>query len=195
MSGGVECTIRWHGDQLKVLAQAMAAFPKQSKTAIVRALNKVGDQSRTQMVRTLTRQTGLKRKTIVKALRRTGANAGTLAYAIRSQGGDISLKYFSPREGKRAGVTARPFGSPHRYPGAFTKGGLFPNRVAFSRPGMQGHVFTRSGSGRGPLTLINSGVIIPQEMTQRATEQAFWSYSARLPEMIMAQLAYLIPGK
>lgn len=148
------------------------------KTRIVgnRVANRAGDQSRTQVRRELTKQTGLPRKTIVKAVKVTRSTPDTLAYRMRSQGGDVSLKYFSARE-QRRGVKAKPFGQWNVFPSTFIKGGRFPNRVDI---GKGGHVFQRTSARRKPIEKVKSGVIIPEQMVKDATAEAFRSTSSRV---------------
>ena len=157
--------------------------------AIARALNHTGDKVKTQMIRALVPQTGLKRKVIVKALKRSGASAGALVYAIKSRGGDISLKFFGARE-TRKGVTAAPWGKRKLYPAAFIKGGRFPNRVAL---GMGGQVFVRAGKSRMPIQKLKSGVFIPAEMVKGATKEAFErTVASELPKRIEHELKRII---
>ncbi|MFN4098164.1 MAG: hypothetical protein ACK4GT_00170 [Pararhodobacter sp.] len=134
-----------------------------------RVVNRTGDMSRTQVRRRLTKQTGLKRRTIVKAVGVTRASPASMVYVMRAKGGDVSLKYFAARETRR-GVSAAPFGKRRVFAGTFIKGGRFPSRVPI---GMGGHVFARTGGGRTPIEKQKSGVVIPAEMVSGATRQAF----------------------
>ncbi|GJE41939.1 hypothetical protein [Methylobacterium soli] len=148
--------------------------------ALARALNHTGTKARAQVIRALTQQTGLKRSTIVRAVRVNKATAtaeqfgyaGSLTYTLTTQGGDISLKFFSPKE-TRAGVSAAPRGRRQLFAGTFTKGGRFLNRKG---PVMGGHVFTNVSPNHvwcGKALPQNSGVYIPDEMLQGATAAAF----------------------
>ena len=172
--------------------EAASRFRKAGKKgpiAIARAINHTGDKAKTQMVRALVPQTGLKRKTIVKALKRSGASAGALVYVIKSRGGNISLKYFGARETKK-GVTAAPWGKRKIYPMAFVKGGHAPNRVALR---MGGHVFARTGKSRTPIVKVKSGVFIPAEMVKGATKEAFErTVASELPKRINHELSRII---
>lgn len=144
-----------------------------------RAVARTGDMARTQVVRALATQTGLPQKTIRKAIKVTRPNFDAIAYRMRATGGDISLKYFKPRETRR-GVTAAPFGKRELFAGTFMKAGAFPGRVAVAKFG--GHVFERDGKERLPVVKIKSGVIIPQEMVAGETAKAFErSVSDNLP--------------
>jgi hypothetical protein len=135
-----------------------------------RVVNRTGDMARTQVVRTLSRQTGLKQKIVRSAVKPHRANYDRIAYVMRARGGDISLKYFKPRE-TRKGVSAAPFGKRTVFSSSFMRGGRFPNRVP--APRFHGHVFERDGRERTPVTKLKSGVIIPVEMVQGETAKAF----------------------
>lgn len=171
------------------LAEKLKAAQTEVPTALARALNHTGDKTRTQMIRALTAQTGLKRKVIVKALQKRIAGSGSLAYVIKSKGGNIRLKYFDARE-TRKGVTAAPWGKRRLYPGAFIKGGRFPNRVALN---LNGQVFMRTGKARLPIHVIRSGVFIPKEMVSGATEAAFNTTSeSEFPARIEHELSRML---
>ena len=78
-------------------ANLFAAAGKNAPLAMIRAVNHTGDKARTQMRKVLVTQTGLKRKTIDKAvISKRAFNGG--AYVIKSKGGNIRLKYFGARE-------------------------------------------------------------------------------------------------
>jgi hypothetical protein len=175
------------------LANAFTAAGEKAPVAIARALNHTGAKARTAMIKSLTAQTGLKRKTIVKALKvRKAAQRGDLSYTIWSRGGDISLKYFSPKE-VRKGVSAKPFGRRTYTPMAFLKGGRKPNRVTLN---MGGHVYRRTSAARTPIEMVDSGVIIPQEMVSGATEAAFYEVAQRdLADRLGHEIYHLLHGK
>lgn len=167
----------------------IGALGKDGRKVMQRGLARAGDMARTKVYRTLTVQTGLKRKVIVKAIRTSRPSYDDLRYEMRATGGDISLKFFSPRE-TRAGVSAAPFGQRRIFAGTFMKGGKFPNRVATRKLG--GHVWKRIGKGRD-IEMQDSGVIIPQEMVSGETASAFTSTIARmLPQRIEHELARLM---
>lgn len=172
-----------------------------------RAVNRTGDMARTKVIRALSQQTGLPVKVIRKAVKNdkatgagleratgdifvsTGAN---LTYVLRTQGGDISLKFFRARE-TRKGVSAAPRGERKIFPGTFMKGGRFPNRV--TAKGLNGHVYRRTGKGRGPLEFVDSGVTLPVEMLRGASAEAFTStVEETLPRRVMHEIEFLCPG-
>ncbi|WP_439604512.1 hypothetical protein [Shinella sp.] len=195
--------IRWEDiSGMRRLDNAMGRLSSGQKTvALQRAVNHVGGKARTQVIRALTKQTGLKRRTIVKAIRVNKAylgstngvsDGGSLDYVMSAQGGDIALKFFSPRETRR-GVLASPFGKRKLFAKTFIKGGRFPKRV--TAKGLHGHVYERLGSGRGPLQLEDSGVIIPAEMIKGATAAAFFkTVEADLPRRAMHEINRLVGG-
>ncbi|MBZ9822329.1 phage tail protein [Mesorhizobium sp. CA4] len=167
----------------------------QRSMALGRAVNHVGDRLRTKLSRTLADQTGLPYRTIRKAIKVERATYGRLAYTMRTQGGDISLKFFKPRE-TRAGVTASPFGKRRLFAGDFTKAGRFPRRV--TAKGLGGHVYApdRSSTKWGrPVSFVDSGVVIPAEMVKGDTAQEFTSFAnAELPPRVMHEISFMLPG-
>lgn len=195
--------IRWEDvSGMKRLDNAMGMLSSHQKTvALQRAVNHTGGKARTQVVRALTAQTGLKRKVIVKAIRvkkaylgsaNGASDGGSLEYVMSARGGDISLKFFAARETRR-GVTAAPFGQRKLFAKTFIKGGRFPNRV--TAKGLHGHVYLRTGKGRGPLELQDSGVVIPAEMIKGASAEAFTkTVEAELPKRAMHEINRLSGG-
>jgi hypothetical protein len=204
-----DLTIKWQdvAGMLRV-ENAMKRLDGPEKMLVLqRAVNHTGDKARTQVARVLSKQTGLPYGVIRKALKTDRAYGSrqefvggpvsvstdaSLSYTIRASGGDISLKYFKARE-TRAGVTASPFGVRRLYNQAFMKGGRFPNRV--TAKGLNGHVYRRTGGGRGPLELLNSGVVIPSEMISGASAKAFTeTVSTELPKRTIHEIGALVPG-
>jgi hypothetical protein len=171
--------IRWQDvASLQRFDNALKALgSKKMGQAANRSVNRAGDMARTQVRRKLTRQTGLKRPTIVKAVKVSRSTPQTLVYRMSSHGGDISLRHFGTRE-TRAGVSAAPFGNRKIFASTFIKAGWWPNRVV--KPGWNGQVFARAGASRFPIEKQKSGVIIPNEMVQDETRDAFRSTVARV---------------
>lgn len=169
-----------------------ALGPKKSAQVINRAVNRAGDMTRTAMRGALVKQTGLKSRTITKALKTTRSNYQRLAYAMKVKGGNIRLKHFSPRE-TRSGVSAKPFGVRKRFGSTtFIKGGRFPNRQAL---GMGGHVFRREGMNRLPLVTVRSGVVLPDQVVQGASIKAFETVGrAKLVERMSHELNRMLDG-
>ncbi|MGQ2906728.1 MAG: phage tail protein [Aliihoeflea sp.] len=163
---------------------------KRFKTVVNRVVNRTGDMARTQVRRELTGQTGLPLKTIVKAVAVARSQPGTLTYRMTARGGDISLKFFRPRE-TRAGVVASPFGKRQVFGGTFIKGGRFPNRKGIV---FLGHVMQRVGKARFPIKVVQSGVVIPNEMTTGATVRSFHSTVQRVMPQRLAHELRRLPG-
>lgn len=159
-------------EQIERLVDLRRAMPK----VAARALNRTGAKATTQVVRALTVQTGLSRKTIKRAVKSYRASERSLAFALKTRGGNIRLRYFKSRE-TRPGVSAAPLGKRIVVPHTFMKAGRFPNRVRFDSrgrgKGMDGNVFVRKGKSRLPIEGGRSGVYIPIEMLQGQTLAAF----------------------
>lgn len=185
------------------LGNAMGRLDSHQRHLVLqRAVNHTGGKAETKVIRTLAKQTGLAYGVIKKAVRRGKAwgasvtkfeeGRGSLTYTISTKGGDISLKYFKARE-TMGGVSAAPFGKRTLFARTFIKGGLFPNRKTAT--GLNGHVYLRTGKGRGPLELKDSGVIIPEQMLQGATAEAFTStVTESLPPRVLHEINRLCPG-
>lgn len=186
----LELRLRRGDDVLKRFGNQLAALGSQAEVVLSRALNHEGDKARTQVVRALTAQTGLLRKTIVKAVRRiTAWPTRGLFYGIESKGGDIRLKFFMPRE-TSAGVSAAPWGGRRVFAGTFMKGGRFPNRVPLR---MGGNVFKRAGSLRLPIEVQRSGLYIPDEMIKGASASAFETSFGGLVARVEHEIGRLLP--
>ncbi|GJE45447.1 hypothetical protein [Methylobacterium soli] len=192
MSGGLFVTL--DAASIARLGNQIGAAGAKAPLALARALNHTGDKAKTQMTRALTAQTGLKRRTIVKALRITKAGTVGLTYTIRSAGGDISLKYFGARETAK-GVSAAPRNARAIYPHTFMKAGWWPHRVV--KANWNGHVLERTGSttksGMDRFQKVKSGVFIPEEMVKGATAAAFNNTAASdLPARLEHELGRIL---
>lgn len=168
----------WADDTLKKFGKDIAELNRRFPKAIPQTINQVGDRTKTQVIRSLTKQTGLPRRTIAKAVGDPmRAHPGRLSYTMVTKGGQVRLKYLAPRE-TRAGVSAKPWGKRTVFPGTFMMAGKFPNRVKVDAFG--GHVWRRLGYGQRrdgtigwKLTQVRSGMSIPAEMTTGATRAVF----------------------
>lgn len=174
--------------KIEQLAALFKKAERQAPAAIGRAIRRTGDTTATQVVRTLTKQTGLKRPVIVRAVKKM---PGGMKYTLKSRGGNVALKYFSARE-TRKGVSAAPRGNRQVFAGTFIRGGRFPNRVGLK---LGGQVFARTGKGRVPIVKQKSGVWIPTEMVTGATKAAFLNTVARvLPVRLQHEIAAILGG-
>lgn len=190
---------KWADNHLTQFAGKIERLKSDFPKVLPRIINQVGNRAKTQVVRHLTKQTGLPRKTIVKAIGNPGtARPGKLSYEMVTRGGDVRLKYLAPRE-TRKGVTANPFGKRTLFAGSFMKGGRFPNRKDVKQ--FDGHVYRRFGYGTrrddsrgGMLYQLRSGVVIPKEMTTGSTKAAFERIAAPLlQQRVEAALRKLVP--
>jgi hypothetical protein len=176
--------IKYDLSQMRRISNALHAAGKQVPLILNRAINHTGDKALTQMRNALVGQTGLKRGTLVRALKGTKA-FGAGAYVIRSKGGNIRLKFFGARE-TRKGVSAAPWNSRRIYPATFMKGGRFPHRKTLN---LGGTVLKRVGRSRKPLESIRSGLFIPEEMVTGQSQAAFYGTIDReLPGRIAHEL-------
>lgn len=184
-------SIGWADAHLKTYARQIAELNRRFPTVMPRIVNQVGNRAKTQVVRNLTAQTGLPRKTIVRAVGNPNpAKPGKLSYEMVTRGGNIRLKYLAPRE-TRPGVTAKPWGKRTLFPGTFMKGGAFPNRKVVAK--FDGHVYRRLNTSGTKITQARSGMFIPTEMTRGATASAFESTAAPLLKVrVEAVLAKLL---
>jgi hypothetical protein len=165
------------------IEQLAALFKKaeaEAPAAIGRAVRRVGAMTKTRMVRSLTKQTGLKRNVIDRALK---GKASGLTYGIKSRGGNVHLKYFKARQ-TRSGVSAAPWNKRRVYSGAFIVRGKYG-----------GQVFKRAGSSRLPIVPQRSGLYIPKEMISGATASEFLAaVRTLLPARLQHEIAAILGG-
>lgn len=175
---------------LRVYQRKLDRLASSFPLAMPRIINQVGDKAKTQVTRSLTKQTGLKRATIVKAIGSPKrAHAGDLTYEMTTSGGNISLKYLEPRE-TRKGTSAKPWNSRRLYAGAFMKGGAFPNRKEVGK--FDGHVYRRLNSSGTKITQVKSDMYIPTEMVKGETAAAFNKTAPLLKERVDKAIAKLL---
>ena len=182
---------KWADGNLKRYGKKIAELHAMDSKVLPRIVNQVGNRAKTQVIHNLKKQTGLPRKTIVKAIGNpTTANAGRLSYEMRTRGGNIRLKYLAPRE-TRKGVTAAPWGKRQLYVRHFMRVGWAPNRK--EKPEWNGHVKRAVKGGKFAVT-ARSGMFIPVEMTEGATKAAFLRIAGPLlQERVDAALKKLVP--
>lgn len=155
---------------LSALAHIGEVFRRAGKLApdvLKKAVKHTGDKATSAMRTALVGQTGLKRGTLVRAVKGGSAAGG---YVIRSHGGNVRLKFFKARE-TRAGVSAAPWNNRQVFAGTFIKGGKFPNRKALK---FGGQVMRRAGKGKLPIHGVKSGLFIAEEMVKGGSEAAFY---------------------
>lgn len=185
-------SVRWADDHLKIYGGKIRELNTRFPKVLPRIINQVGNRAKTQVIRNLTTQTGLPRKTIVKAVGDPSRAYGKkLSYEMVTRGGNIRLKYLAPRE-TRPGVVAKPWGKRQLFPGTFMRGGAFPNRKIVAK--FDGHVYRRLNTSGSKITQARSGMFIPVEMTKGATAAAFQRTAAPLlKERVDAALRKLLP--
>ncbi|PID95779.1 MAG: hypothetical protein CSA85_00470 [Alphaproteobacteria bacterium] len=171
----------------------LGALGADAPKAVSRAVNHTGDKAKTQVIRTLAKQTSLPQKIVRKTINASPltqrASKNDLSYVIAAAGADISLKYFRARE-TRKGVTAFVRGKRKLYESSFLRGGSFTHgRVTLN---MGGHVFLRVG-GRMDLEKQKSDVVIPKEMVDGATRDAFErTVSEQLPRRLDHEIGRIL---
>lgn len=162
---------------------AKALGEGKARRAYATAINHTGNIARTQAGRALSDQTGLSKTVGRKAMRRYDrASAANLTYTVNTQGGEIRVKFFRPRE-TRKGVTASPWNKRTLFASTFMRAGWWPSRV--DKPNWNRQVFVRTGTskatrlhpgGMDQFEVKKSDVIIPDEVqigqTARAWEDA-----------------------
>jgi hypothetical protein len=189
-----ELSLRWSNIRgLQRFDEAIRALGNDLPRKVLnRAVNRAGDMAKTQITRALTQQTGLTRKVIVAAIKVKRSEWDGLTYKMTTKGGDVSLKFFDPKE-TDDGVRAKPFGKPTVFHQTFLSGGRWPD----GRRGLiaGGHAFYRTSAARKPIDVADSGVIIPAEMVKGATADAFQSTVARvLPERVEHEIKRATKG-
>ena len=153
---------------LRVVSDKLRNAGKQAPVILKAAVKHTGDKAVSAMRSALVPQTGLKRKTLVKAVKGRSTGSG---YEIKSHGGNIRLKFFGARETSK-GVSAAPWNKRQVYPGTFIKSGWWPKRV---KAIAGGQVLQRAGAGKYPIHGVKSGLFIAEEMVKGNSEAAFYS--------------------
>jgi hypothetical protein len=174
----------------KKISNALKAAGTKIHLIMARAVNHTGAKARTAMIKALVPQTGLKRRTMDKALKATKAFNGS-NFEINAKGGNVRLKFFGARE-TRKGVSAAPWNKRRVYPSSFMKGGRFPKRVQGKIP--QGVVWQRTGGSRFPVRTLRSGLFIPTEMVTGPSEAAFHAVVDRDLNKRIAHELYRVLG-
>lgn len=166
----MQVRVVWADQALKKWANQIEKLNQDFPKVLPRIVNQVGRRAKTQVINNLTKQTGLKRSVIVRAVKESVSSSGSLKYSLETKGGFIRLKYLSPKE-TPPGVVAKPFGQSRLYAGSFFKGGKFPRRKVVQK--FDGHVYRRLNPSGTKITQVRSEVRIPEEMLSGATYSAF----------------------
>ena len=197
---GYQLQITADGVVARFANQLAAVGEAKAKQALQRAIAHTGDKAKTQVIRALTKQTGLKRAVIVRAVDVQRPSYDDLRYVMTTRGGDVSLKYFSPRETAR-GVSAAAFGRRSVHEGTFMRAGWWPGRRV-QKDNWNGQVFrrtgniTRKGEGMDEFEKAESGVVIPEQMVKGMTEAAWRRVADRdLANRIGHELGRMLGGR
>ena len=167
----MQLTSSLSGNGLNQFARISGALANSSRPMLAAALNRAAGQLvRANTIAAETAQTGLSKSTIKRAQKEELATAGSLTYLIRTHGGNISLKYFHPKE-TGGGVTASPWGSQRYFARAFLMGGRLGARKPL--PKLNGHVFMREGRKQLGINKVKSGLFIPTELLRGQTRASF----------------------
>lgn len=152
---------------LQRIADRLKQAGEKTPRIIKLAVNHTGAKATVAMRKALVPQTGLKRRTLDKAVKGAPSGGG---YVIRAQGGDVRLKYFAARETAK-GVSAAPWNKRRVYSSTFIRSGWWPNRRGAIA---NGHVLQRVGAAKLPVRVVRSGLFIPTEMVSGQSEAAFY---------------------
>jgi hypothetical protein len=161
--------VQFTGDGIRRFNQLCTELGESKARGIyARAINDTGAKSATATGRALATQSGVKARVGAKAVKkRDRASAGNLEFKIHVKGGDIRMKYFSPRE-TRKGVSAAPRNQRQIFGGAFMRAGWWPKRVV--KGNWNGQVFRRAGE---KFQVVKSGVFLPEEAVIGNTAATF----------------------
>lgn len=154
-----------------------------------RAINDTGKVAATATGRALADQSGLSKRVGAKAMRsQDRATPSSLAFAINTQGGQIRVKYFRPKE-TAAGVSAAPHNNRQVFVGTFMRAGWWPKRV--TKPGWNGQVFYLQGK---KFQVAKTDVFIPKEVLEGNTADTFDQSKERLDVRVAHYLKRLEGG-
>ena len=174
---------------VQTLANDVAKLAAEARPTMARVLNVAGAEIRKATVRAEAAQTNLKPSIINRAQKEHRAGAGSLVYEIASAGGNVRDKFFKPKE-VAGGVNVEPWGVSTMVQGGFTMGGAVSRRVPLK---LGGNVMVRTGTGRGPIKVVHSGLFVPVEMGRGATVEAFEQGTEGVGAAVLGALVQLLP--
>ncbi|WP_182179322.1 hypothetical protein [Methylobacterium radiotolerans] len=173
--------------------QPLTAFGKRLPNAQANVLNRMLTRTRSAVVPVLTRQTGLSRKIIDKAVRPYRASPQNPRVMLVTRGGEISLRYFGAHE-LPGGVAATVRGKADFVEGGFRRSGPRGRRVMVAKLNRQVYVNTDGKRWRGHVRVEKSGVFIPYDMVSGQTAATFNRLVVTdLPAEVERELAKLLP--
>ena len=154
------------------LMKALEPFGARLPNAQANVLNRVGTKTRSEVIPALTKQTGLSKRIITKAVKMYRASPQNPRVMLVTRGGEISLRYFGAHE-EGSGVVATVKGDRMFYAGAFRRSGPKGRRQMVPKLNSQVYVNEDGKRWRGHIRKIKSGVLIPAEMIRGETAKAF----------------------
>lgn len=152
----------------------------QARLVLIRALNRAGDSADSRVRTALSRQMGVKRLNVRKALKRRRAGGGVLEYNITGTGKHFSLidakgvkrgwmrKTVENHAVRLQRVSAAAWNAPKPYPGAFMASGAAGTVAGAGAT----QIFARTGDKRFPLKKL-WGPSVPREMERDEVPKAF----------------------
>ncbi|WP_267355260.1 MULTISPECIES: hypothetical protein [unclassified Methylobacterium] len=178
---------------LKEAMGPLAAFSKRLPNAQANVLNRMLTKTRSALIPVLTRQTGLSRRIIDKAVKTYRASPQNPRVMLITRGGEISYRYFGAHE-VAGGVEATVKGDKVIVAGGFRRSGPSGRRQMVSKLNGQVYVNVDGGRWRGAIRKEKSGEYIPYEMVSGQTAATF----NRLVELdlmveVERELAKLLP--
>ena len=176
------------------LMKALEPFGARLPNAQANVLNRVGTKTRNAVIPALTKQTGLSKRIITKAVKMARASPQNPRVMLITRGGEISLRYFGAHE-EGSGVVATVKGDRMFYAGAFRRSGPKGRRQMVPKLNAQVYVNEDGGRWRGHIRKIKSGVLIPAEMIRGETAKAFdCIVETDLLVEVERELVKLLPG-
>lgn len=185
-------TIEVDAKPIADLAKDLSVFGAKLPNAQALVLNRVTTRARARVVPALTAQSGLNKRTIVRAVRTLRASPSNPRAGLLSRGGDVSYRYFEARE-QGSGVIAKVGRERVFIRGGFRRSGV-ANRRVISK--LNGQVFLNpSRRWRGRIQKQRSDMNIAEQMIVDASQTAFDAVVAQeLPTEIARELAKILPG-
>ena len=176
------------------IIRALEPFGVRLPNAQANVLNRVGTKTRNAVIPALTKQTGLSKRIITKAVKMARASPQNPRVMLITRGGEISLRYFGAHE-EGSGVVATVKGDRMFYAGAFRRSGPRGRRQMVPKLNGQVYVNEDGGRWRGHIRKIKSGVLIPAEMIRGETAKAFDRIvETDLLVEVERELVKLLPG-
>ncbi len=190
----MELSLRWSDvASIRRFDDAIRALGNdESRKVLNRAVNRTGEMARTKVVRALTKQTGLKRQVIVRAVKTKRSSWEGLTYIMETQGGDVGPAVLRGTRDAQ-GRSAAPFGGRKVFAGTFIQGGA---SITARPSGSAAWCFARVGEDRLPFAETDSGVVITGRDGPRARDgRGFTStVSDVLPRRLAHEIARVTKG-